>query len=125
MNMIGVLGPKLLMILAIWIPKAPLPAKVLLSILWGCKLLWDYSRGKPGRKGLVYRLMAGARMDTQEIVVSAVAFGLAVAMCGIAACNRAWIPAAVSLVGVIFSLVECVGSVKDAASGKKEKATKE
>lgn len=124
MNIVGILGPKLLMILAIWIPKAPLPAKVLLSILWGGKLLWDYSRSKPGRRGLVYRLLAEAKPDTQEIVLSAVAFVLAAAMCGIAACYRAWIPVAVSLLGVIFSLVECIGSIKDAASAKKEKTAK-
>lgn len=121
MNLIGIFGPKILVLLAIWLPPYDLSNKLLLSLICGGKLIWDFDRCKPGHKGLAYRLSSRFCIDTQEIIIGVITFCISLLFGVATICKHAWIPAVCGIISVVFSIYELVGSIKDAVVSKKSK----
>lgn len=121
MNIVGVFAPKILTLLAIWIPPYAFSSKLLLSLMCGVKLMWDFERGRPGNKGLAYRLTSRFCIDTQEIIISAITFCISLIFGVTSVCKQTWIPTVCGVISVAFSFYELAGNIKDALVSKNAK----
>ena len=55
MNIIGIMGPKLVTVLTILIPSIDTRDKIVLVLIWFIKLAIDYDVARPGHGGNIYK----------------------------------------------------------------------
>lgn len=62
MNIIGLMGSKIVSLLMILIPTYEIKHKLILVFLWIVKLMIDYDAARPGHGGNVYKLTKKSRV---------------------------------------------------------------
>ena len=86
---------------------------MILTVLCALKLIWDYDRSRPGHKGLIYKLTFKAKIEVQELTVSAICLVLSVLFAVASIKYTAWVPASCGVLSVAISLFELVSDLKD------------
>ena len=112
-NFVGIAVPKIVVLLSIWIPSYDSNTKMILTLLCALKLIWDYDRSRPSHMGLIYKLTSKARIEVQELVVSAICLVLSVLFAVASIKYTAWIPVGCGVLSVAISLFELVSDLKD------------
>ena len=109
MNIIGIMGPKLVTLLTVLIPSIDTRVKVLLVLIWFIKLIIDYDAARPGHSGNIYKLTKNVNFEVGELIVSIIQFIPAAAFLLAAILMRTWIPFAPGVVSalVYFSAIVC------------------
>lgn len=74
MNWIEIFGPKIIVLLAIWIPGYAFETKVVLSIIWQIKLLLDYDIQRPGHSGYIYKIFSIMPYGIMMLLVALIGF---------------------------------------------------
>lgn len=109
MNIIGIMGPKLVTLLTILIPSIDTSNKVVLVLIWFIKLVIDYDAARPGHSGNIYKFTKGIKFEFRELLVSIVQFIPAAAFLLFTILMRVWIPFVPGMIAVLvyFSSIVC------------------
>ena len=113
MNVVGLIIPKLALLVAVLLAPIQTGNKCVLILLWLVKLIIAYDLAKPGNGGKLYHLAKGKRIEVQELVVNCVRFVPTVLFLVCAVLFKAWIPLALVAVSAVISIISIVGSLKD------------
>lgn len=101
MNVIGIMVPKIVSLLTIWIPPYGIVAKLILTAIWIAKLVADFDYHQPGHSGKVYKLTNKLSDNTQMNVVLGIELILPLIFIYVAFRFEAWIPLAMGILSVI------------------------
>lgn len=101
MNVIGIMVPKIVSLLTIWIPPYGIVAKLILTAIWIAKLVADFDYHQPGHSGKVYKLTEKFSFDVQMVVVKCIGLILPLIFIYVAFRFEAWIPLAMGIMSVI------------------------
>lgn len=109
MNIIGIMGPKLVTLLAILIPSIDTKEKIVLVLIWFIKLVIDYDAARPGHSGNIYKLIKDIDFEVGELIVAIIQFIPAAAFLLATILMRTWIPVVPGVVAalVYFSAIVC------------------
>lgn len=113
MNIIGLMGPKIVSLLMILIPTYETKHKLILVFLWIVKLMIDYDAARPGHGGNVYRLTKKVEFEVGELIVSIVQFIPAIVFSIFTVVMKTWIPAIPGAVATIINFVSILWCIKD------------
>ena len=102
LNIIGILSPKILSLLAILIPKIPAENKYILLLIWIIKLIIDLDVHRPGHSGNLYKMVKGMRNETGDTLVRFLEFLPAVVFVIATVVMRAWIAFVPGVIGLLF-----------------------
>lgn len=109
MNIIGIIGLKLVTLLTIIIPSIDMKDKVVLVLIWLIKLIVDYDAARPGHSGNIYKLTKSVEFEVGKLIVLIIQFIPAAAFLFATTLMRAWIPFLPGVIAVLvyFSLIVC------------------
>lgn len=124
MNIIGLIVPKIISILTIWIPPIGIKSKIILSALWLIKLIVDYDIARPGHSGNIYKLTKKMNFEVGEFIVSCIQFFPAMTFLLATVVMEAWIPAIPVIVVVFIYFTSIIWHIKDAIMEKKRRGNK-
>lgn len=113
MNIIGLMGPKIISLLMILIPTYEIKHKLILVILWIFKLMIDYDAARPGHGGNVYKLTKKVEFEVGELIVAFVQFIPAIIFSISTFVMKTWIPAIPGAVATIFNFASILWCIKD------------
>mgnify|MGYP005766234689 CR=1 FL=1 len=123
MNIIGIMGPKLVTLLTILIPSIDTRDKIVLILIWFIKLTVDYDAARPGHSGNVYKLTKNVNFEVGELIVSIFQFIPAAAFLLAVILMRTWIPFVPGVVSASVYFYAIVSCIKDIiVEGKRRKA---
>lgn len=114
MNIIGVIVPKLVILLTILIPSIDIKNKIILLVVLSVKLMIDYDVAKPGHSGCIYKLTRKAEFEVGELIVACVQFIPAIIFLTATILMRAWIPFIPGIMGALICFISVVCRIKDA-----------
>lgn len=113
MNIIGLMGPKIVSLLIILIPEYELKYKIVLLILWIVKLVVDYDAARPGHGGNVYKLTKHVEFEVGELIVACVQFIPAILFSAATVVMRTWIPAIPGALATLINFASILWCIKD------------
>lgn len=113
MNIIGIMGPKLVTLLTVLIPSIDTRVKVLLVLIWFIKLIIDYDAARPGHSGNIYKLTKGVEFEVGELIVLVIQFIPAAAFLLATTLMRAWIPFVPGVIAALVYFSSIVCCIKD------------
>lgn len=113
MNIIGLMGPKIVSLLMILIPTYEIKHKLILVFLWIVKLMIDYDAARPGHGGNVYKLTKKVEFEVGELIVSIVQFMPAIVFSISTVVMKTWIPAIPGAVATIINFASILWCIKD------------
>lgn len=121
MNIIGLMGPKLVSLLMTLIPEYETKHKLLLVCLWFLKLIVDYDTAKPGHRGNIYKLTKNVEFEVGELIVAGIQFIPALAFLMTTVILKTWISAIPGTVAAIINFVSILGCIKDVIIEKRRR----
>jgi len=113
MNIIGIMGPKLVTLLTILIPTINIMDKVVLVLIWFIKLIVDYDAARPGHSGNVYKLTKGVEIEVGKLMVSIIQFIPAAIFLLATILMRAWNPFVPGVIAALVYFSSIVCCIKD------------
>lgn len=113
MNIIGLMGPKIVSLLMILIPTYEIRHKLFLVFLWIAKLMIDYDAARPGHSGNIYKLTKGVEFEVGELIVLVIQFIPAAAFLLATTLMRAWIPFVPGVIAALVYFSSIVCCIKD------------
>lgn len=113
MNIIGLMGPKIVSLLMILIPTYEIKHKLILVILWILKLMIDYDAARPGHGGNIYKLTKKVEFEVGELIVASVQFIPAIVFSIFTVVMKTWIPAIPGAVATIINFASILWCIKD------------
>lgn len=113
MNIIGLMGPKIVSLLMILIPTYEIKHKLILVFLWIIKLMIDYDAARPGHGGNVYKLTKKVEFEVGELIVSIVQFIPAIVFSISTVVMKTLIPAIPGAVATIINFASILWCIKD------------
>ena len=113
MNIIGLMGPKIISFLIILIPAYEMKYKLVLVFFWIVKLLVDYDVARPGHGGNVYKLTKKVDFEVGELIVACVQFIPAVVFSASTVVMKTWIPAIPGALATTINFVSILYCIKE------------
>lgn len=113
MNIIGIMGPKLVTLLTILIPSIDTSDKVVLVLIWFIKLVVDYDAARPGHSGNIHKFTKGIKFEVGELIASIVQFIPVAAFLLATTLMRVWIPFVPGVIAALVYFSSIVCCVKD------------
>ena len=113
MNIIGLMGPKIISLLIILIPAYEMKYKLVLVFLWIVKLMVDYDVARPGHGGNVYKLTKKVDFEVGELIVACVQFIPAVVFSASTVVIKTWIPAIPGALTTTINFVSILCCIKE------------
>lgn len=114
MNVIGLMGSKIISLLIILIPAYEIKYKLVLVFLWIVKLMVDYDVARPGHGGKVYKLTKKVKFEVGELIVPCVKFIPAVVFSVSTVVMKTWIPAILGAVATKINFLSILWCIKEA-----------
>lgn len=121
MNIIGLMTPKIVSLLTIWIPSYSITPKLVLTAVWFVKLVIDHDAARPGHSGNIYKLTKKLSFEVGEIVVACVRFIPSLVFIIVSLATKTWIPAVPGAIATILCLVQIILEIKDAIVAKQKR----
>lgn len=113
MNIIGLMGSKIVSLLMILIPTYEIKHKLILVFLWIVKLMIDYDAARPGHGGNVYKLTKKVEFEVGELIVSIVQFIPAIVFSISTVVMKTWIPAIPGALATTINFVSILYCIKE------------
>lgn len=119
MNIIGVMGPKLVTLLTILIPSIVIRNKIILLVIWLIAFIIDYDAARPGHNGRIYKLTNCATFEVGELIVALIQFIPHIAFLLATILMRSWIPFIPGIIAVLAYFLFIIECIKDIIKRKK------
>jgi len=111
MNVKGLFFPKIISLLAIWIPPYDIKFKLGLFVIWVIKLLIDYSASQPAHSDRIYKTTSGVSFEVGELIITLFQLAPAVAFLILSLCLEMWIPCLVGSISVVLLSVQLIQDI--------------
>lgn len=120
-NIIGLMIPKIISLLAILIPSISSESKILLCLIWFITLLTDYDIARPAHNGNIYKLTKNASYEIGELVAQCIRLVPASIFLALTIMTKAWIPIVVGAISVFATLQAIFLCLKNLLDEKKRR----